>query len=166
MSYNLNGAIQGGEVTLTTAGLTGLSGAASTYSTGATAMSYMADGKFLTKAQVSGGTTPTTDGVTGVAFKVQAANTVCAYLWSVDASGNHHVTQGPIVSYTDTSAGSTDVPLPGKPTGDAPFAYSVIKNGATGSSFTFGTSNWNQTGITVDTPVNLCNIPAAIPKTA
>jgi len=166
MSYNLNNAIQGGSITLTTAALTGLSGAAATYSTGSTAMSFMVDGKFLSKAQVSGGTTPTADGVTGAAFKVQAINTVCAYLWSVDASGNHHVTQGPIVPYTDTSAGSTDVPLPGLPGNDAPFAYSVIKNDSTGSSFTFGTSNWNQTGITVDTPVNLCNIPAAIPKTA
>ena len=166
MAYNLNNAIEGGSITLTTAGITGLSGAAATYSTGATAMSFMVDGKFLTKAQVSGGSIAATDGNTAKAFKAQAASTVCAYLFSIDASGNHHMSQGPVVAYTDTTALSTVVPLPAVPGNDAPFAYAVIKNGSTGSAWTFGTSNWNATGITVDTPVNLCNIPAAVPLTA
>lgn len=166
MSSNLNSAIQGGNITLTTAGITGLSGAATTYSTGATAMSFMNDGKFLTKTQVSSGATPTTDGVTGLAFKAQAANTACAYLWSITAGGTHRLSQGPIQSYTDTTAGSTPCPLPQIPSNDTPFAYVVIKNGSTGSNWTIGSSNWNATGITVDTPVNICNVPAAVPTTA
>lgn len=166
MSYNLNAAIQGGNITLTTAGLTGISGAATTYSTSATAMSFMNDGKFLTKAQVSGGTTPTTDGVTGAAFATQAINTVCCYVWSITAGGTHKVTQGKVTAWTDTTASSTPVPFPQLVGTDTPFAYVVIKNGSTGSTFTFGTSNWNQTGITVDTPVNVCNLPAAVPLSA
>ena len=30
-----------------------------------------------------------------------------------------------------------------------PFAYSIVRNGSTGSAWTFGTSNWNATGITL-----------------
>lgn len=168
MAYNLNAAIEGGNIALTTAGLTGLSGGASTYSTGATALSFMVDGKFLTKTQVSGGTTPTTDGITSKAFLPQAANTVCTYVWSINAAGTIHVSQGPIVAWTDTTANSTPAPFPpgGCPALDAPFAYVTLENGSTGSAFTLGTSLWNQTGVVTPVVIALCSIPAAVPLSA
>jgi len=96
MSYNINNAIFGGNVALSSAGLTGLSGAATTYSTGATAVTYAIGGKLYSKAQVSGGTTPTTDVVTGATFKALGKNQGCVFVWTLDASGNYGVAQGPI----------------------------------------------------------------------
>jgi len=165
MSLSLENA-SGGNFCFVSAGLTGLSGAATTFSTGATTLQYSNQGKILTKAQVSGGTTPTTDGVTGNAFNAQAANTVCCYAWCLDASGNVKLVQGKVIAYTDTSANSTKVELPLIPATLTPIAYSVIKNGSTGSSWIIGTNNWNATGITVDTPVNLFSWPSSPPLTA
>ena len=45
MTINANGGLVGGNLTLSKAGLTGLSGAATTYSTGATAITYTIGGK-------------------------------------------------------------------------------------------------------------------------
>ena len=71
MSLSLEGAT-GGNLCFVSAGLTGLSGAATTFSTGATTLQYTNQGKLLTKAQVSGGATPTTDGVTGTIMTLVA----------------------------------------------------------------------------------------------
>ena len=165
MSLNLNGAVDGTQ-TFSLAGLTGLSGAVTTFSTAALTLQYSIKGKSYAKAQVSGGTTPVVDFVTGVAFKAQAISTACTYVWGFDAAGTIRLIQGVIVPWTDTSANSTAVPLPQFPDTFCPFAYSVIKNGTTGSAFTIGTSQWSQTGITVDTPVNISRYPAAQPETA
>jgi hypothetical protein len=60
--------------------------------------------------------------------------------WPLDSAGNVVVGQ--------YGAGPSFPPVPEK---YVPFAYMAIKNGSTGSSWIFGTNNWNATGITVVT---------------
>jgi hypothetical protein len=179
MSYNINSALQGGNVTLSKAGLTGLSGAATTYSTGATAITYAVQGKMPTaKAQVSGGTTPTTDIVTGLTFSVLKANQGCAFVWCLDASGNIRVAQGPVpvqpgtvgtVTNVDDSGNFTAAPqFPQIPDTLTPFAYAIVRTtssyvGTTG--FRFGTDNWNTTGVATIAVQDVFTLPAS-PQTA
>lgn len=144
--------------------LTGLSGAATTYSTSAAPFSVR--GTMYNKALVSGGTTPTTDGNSGVAMTLTANHAAC-FVWAVNTSGTVSVYKGPTVDYTDTSAGSTACPLPTLPALICPFAVVVIKAGATVSgTWTFGSSNWNATGIVVDTVRNLAGAIDVVPATA
>lgn len=144
--------------------LTGLSGAATTYSSSAVPFSIA--GKMFTKAAVSGGATPTTDGNTGAAMTLTANQAAC-FVWGLDSSGTVKVYKGATQSYTDTTANSTACPLPNIPDTIAPVAMLVIKAGATTvGTWTFGSSNWNATGIVIDTVVNLAGSPSHIPLTA
>lgn len=190
---NLNGSIAGGNVTLNKAGLTGLSGAASTITTsaggGATSLIFMNQGKVYQKANMAGVATPTNDAssstavaataATGAAFRPLVAQqapggkttvftgSVCCFVFGLDPSGNLRVAQGEVINYTDTSANSTVVPFPQVPDWFTPFGYAVIKLvSATAATWTFGTSLWNATGITVDTPVDVCVLPAVPPISA
>lgn len=156
----------GGNLVFSKAGLTGLSGAATTFSTAAAAIQFANAGKMLSKAQVSGGATPTTDAVSGVANTLVANQAVC-YAWCLDAAGTVKIVAGKVVAYTDTTAGSTKVELPLVPSTLTPFSYSVVKAGSTTvGTWTLGTSNWNATGIVVDTPVDLFSWPSTPPLTA
>lgn len=129
------------------AGLTGISGAATTFSTGAAALMYSVAGKAATKAQVSGGATPTTDGVTGAAITL-AINFGMVVVWAIDLAGNIKVVAGQTVPL-DTQGNLLLAPQwPAIPDTLAPFAYHLMKNGSTGSLFTFGVTNWNSTGMT------------------
>jgi len=163
MSYALQDA-SGGSRMLGNWTLTGLSGAATTYSSSATPFAIL--GKALTKAAVAGGTTPTTDGTTGAAMTL-VANQAAVFVWGLDSSGTVKVYKGPTQSYLDTSANSTPCPLPPIPDGIAVAATVVIKAGSTTvGTWTFGSSNWNATGITVDTVVNWAGHPNIVPLTA
>ncbi len=156
MSLNLQQAI-GGNLAIGSAALTGLSGAATTYST--SAFSSVIRGVQRAKALVSGGATPTTDAVTGAAMTL-VANQAAVFVWGVNAAGTVQVIKGATVAWTDTTAGSTEVKLPALPDTFCPFAYVVIKAGSTTSgTWTFGSSNWNATGIVIDTVVNLFSLP-------
>lgn len=138
------------------AALTGLSGAATTYST--SVFGYALNGDAYQKALVSGGTTPTTDGNTGAAMTL-VANQAAAFVWAVNAAGTVSVYKGPTVSWTDTSAGSTACPLPNIPGNVVPFAAHTVQAGATTvGTWTFGTSNWNATGIAAITVRNLSQL--------
>jgi hypothetical protein len=159
MSYNLDGASALTAVFATaTAGaaLTGLSGAATTYSSSAFGFANLGD--HYAKGSVSGGTTPTTDGNTGAAMTL-VANQAAAFVWAVDTSGNVKVYKGQTVAWTDTTAGSTVCPLPNIPANVTPFAAHTVQAGSTTSgTWTFGTSNWNATGIGSITVRNLCQL--------
>ena len=143
------------------AGLTGISGAASTHSTGATTLQYAIRGKAYSKAQISGGTTPTTDDVSGSAITL-TANQGRVVVWSLDSSGNVKCQAGPVVDL-DSAGAFIDGKMPPMPWVDlssrAPFAYTVHKAGSTTSgTWTFGTSNWNATGLT-HTVVDVLQLP-------
>jgi hypothetical protein len=185
---NITGALAGGNVMLNNAGITGLSGAATTVSTGKS-VDYLVQGKAYTKTALSGAATPTNDAssplavagtaASGAAFRPLVAQqapagyttvytgSACVFVFGFDAAGNLRVAQGPVANYTDTSANSTVLQFPQLPDWMTPFAYSVIKlTSATAATWTFGAGNWNATGITIDTPVNVGVLPATPPVTA
>lgn len=138
------------------AALTGLSGAATTYST--SAFGFALNGDHFARAAVAGGVTPTTDGATGAANTL-TANKARAFVWTVNAAGTIQVFAGPIVDWTDTSANSTVCPLPNIPGNVTPFAAHTVQAGATTvGTWTFGSSNWNATGISAITVRNLCQL--------
>lgn len=190
--YNMNGAAVGGGFALSRAGgatanISALAGAANTHTI--QNVTYSNQGKLYYKATAAGAATPTTNAgspgataanaASGAAFVTQVAQqapagltavytgSACAYLWGLDPSGNVRVAQGQLVNYTDTSALSTRCPLPGVPDWFTPIAYVVIKLvSATPATWLFGTGNWNATGVTIDTPVDLLGMPAVDPLTA
>ena len=122
----------GGTFVATKAGLTGISGAATTYSTGAAAQEYCINGKAYSKAQVSGGTTPTTDKITGAAFKGLVAGKKSVFVFTLNAAGTVGVAQG--------SVEAIDTPqFPTLPDTEAPFAYVIVTAGSTTvGTWTFG----------------------------
>lgn len=130
------------------------SGAATTWSTtGATL--YCIAGKAFSTAAASGAASPTSDTVKGTTFASAplAANTGTVFLWMYDGTGTAatavRVAQGS-VEPLDASGNFINAPqLPVAPDTRCAFAYTVIRNGSTGSNWTFGTSNWNATGITL-----------------
>lgn len=148
------------------AGLTGLSGAATTFSS--SAVTLVIRGKEYALGAQSGAATPTTDANTGKAFvPLVGGNSVAnvpgqgtVFLWMANAAGTIAVAQG-LVSNGYQQAWPLDMQgnfsepfgapqFPPVPAGYVPFAYSVIKAGATaGTSWLFGTNNWNATGITI-----------------
>ena len=111
------------------------SGAATTFSTtGATL--YCIKGKAYTTSAAASAATPTSDAALGTTF---AANTLAAI----------KVVQGSEEALDALGAFINAPQFPGIPDTLAPFAYTVVKNGSTGSAWTFGTSNWTATGITL-----------------
>jgi hypothetical protein len=151
-------------------------GAVTTYSTTGT-LDYQILGKEYRKTAVTNGVTPTTDINTGAAFvKLVGGNSVanvpgqgCVFVWMINAAGTIAVAQG-LVSPGLAQGWPLDMqgnfalpygaPLfPPIPEGYCPFAYQIVKAGATAStSWIFGTNNWNATGLTV-TDVNIGVLP-------
>lgn len=141
------------------AGLTGLSGAATTYSTSAVPVSI--NGVATTKAAVSGGTTPTTNSTSAAALTVTAPATghkAALVVWTVDTGGTERIRSDGFV--TSLSGAEIILDFPDIPATEVPFAYHTLKAGTTVSgTWTFGSSNWNATGMTVGTVVNCSMIP-------
>ncbi len=192
MSFNINGALQGGSITLSRAGgatanISAVSGAVSTLTI--QNVTYSNQGKLLYKATALGVASPVNDAstasavagtaATGLAFRPLVAQqspagltqiytgSACVFLWGLDPSGNLRVAQGRVVNYTDTSAGSTSVPMPTFPDWFTPVAYAVVKLvSATAATWAFGSGLWNAVGITVDAPVDVMTVPAVDPLTA
>jgi hypothetical protein len=160
----------GGNFCLAKAGLTGLSGAATTF-TIAAAILYSIYGKALSKATVAGGATPTTDGVTGNAITL-AAGKGTVVVWCLDAAGNVRTVQGSVETVAQDGNFQFAPPqFPTIPDTLTAFAYSIHKanpaNHVTpfaGGTWTFGVSNWNVAG-TVHTVADLIALPNR-PQTA
>lgn len=141
----------------TTSGVLTATGAETVHDTTVT-ISYCINGKALTKTAITDGVTPTTDYNTGNAITLTAgyARTV---VWALNASGAVKAMAGPIVTWDGTNFGSTPE-FPPIPNDVCPIAYQIIKGGSTVSgTWTFGSSNWNATGITAATPVNVLTLP-------
>jgi len=148
----------GQDAVLSNPALTGLSGAATTYSFSAFAASFR--GILKTVAADAGVESPDLDAVTGAAFLPQAKDTGCIYLWLIkDDTSTVGVAQSKIVDLDTQGNFKWDAPqFPAIPEGFIPFAYAVVKNGSTGSAWVFATQLWNATGITISV-TNLMNLP-------
>lgn len=142
-----------------TSGALTAAGAETVYDT-TVAIVYCINGKLYSKSAVSDGTTPTTDANTGSAFTALAASKTCCFVWLLNSSGTVKVAQGGVedLNSDDTYKDGQIPQFPPIPDGYVPFAYQVVKNKSTGSSWTFGSGNWNATGIE-DLIVNVATLP-------
>lgn len=140
------------------AALTGLSGAANTYSS--SLFGYLLNGTPYNKAAVSGGTTPTTDAATGLAstLGLSAINKARAYAWVVDSAGTVKVLAGREADWPNSSGTATGQPVvleyPSIPANHVVFAVHSLAMGSNGAAFVFGSGNWNSTGLVVGTVRN------------
>lgn len=146
-----------GATLATTAGLLTAVGAETVYDLTA-AIEYCINGIHYTKASDADGTTPTTD-VDGDAFTALGANEGCYFVWMLgndpaDDAGVD-IIQGPIGSLVSGAGADLDFQddntlpqMPLIPDTHCPFALQLVKRDSTGAAWTFGTSNWNATGIT------------------
>lgn len=140
-----------------TSGLLTATGAETVYDTTVT-INYVIDGKIATKTAVTDGATPTTDYNTGAAFPAlvggaSVANTPgygCIVVWGLISGGTVKCVMGPH-SRLDMAGSFVNAPqFPSVPADMVPFAYQVLKAGATASAtaIVFGTANWNASGFT------------------
>lgn len=128
---------------------------------------YSIDGVIYRKAAVTDGTTPTTDLITGAAFVDLDADETCYFLWQLNKDGTVGVSQGPIVAGDpDQNIPLKEYPaIPAVKDGYVPFALQRVHVDGTGSAWTFGTDNWNATGV-YDIIENLATLPSRPMTTA
>jgi hypothetical protein len=136
-----------GAVFCTASGVLTAAGAETVYDT-TVIIDYCINGKAYTKAAVTDGVTPTTDGNTGAAFTPLAISQGCALVWAVNAAGTVAVYQGSVETLDSANAFVVAPSFAGFPDTACPFAYQILKNSSAGSEVIIGTDNWNQTGFT------------------
>lgn len=139
-----------------TSALLTATGAVTTYDTTVT-LTGCINGKVITKTAITTGVTPLLDGNSGIAPATLTANTGRIAVWAINAAGTVSVYHGP---NTVMAGGVFLIPpeFPDIPDTAMPFAYQVLKAGATAGTITFGTSNWNATGFT-NAIVNISTLP-------
>jgi len=150
-----------------TSGLLTATGAETVHDTTVT-ISYVLDGKIAAKTAITDGATPTTDHVTGAAFPplVGGASVAGAYgngcivVWGLISGGTVKCIMGRHSALDVAGRFITAPEFPSIPDTFVPFAYQVLKAGATASATTviFGTANWNATGFT-NAIVNVAELP-------
>lgn len=132
-------------------------GTTTTYNV-ATAFDHAINGhwgtQFATKANQA---TPTTDYVTGVAFPALAVSTGSVFVWCTTAGGTVKVIQGGVQDLDSSNEFEVRPQWPYIPDDVVPFGYTLVENGSTGSSWTFGSGNWTATGL-VDTWYDVCGV--------
>lgn len=151
MSLNLeNGHALTFATALTAAGhVTGITGAATTHST--PLLAYSIAGDAYTKAAAAGTASPTTDVNTSAAITLTAGY-ARSIVWGVNAAGTVKVAAGPLTVWGDQTAGGTALLLPPLPADFCPIAVMTLQGASTLSgTWTFGSSNWNATGLTIGT---------------
>lgn len=151
----------------TTSGLLTATGAETVYDTTVT-INYVINGKIATKTAVTDGATPTTDYNTGLAFpplvggaSVAGANgNGCIVVWGLITGGTVKCVMGPHQALDSAGKFINAPQFPPVPDDMVPFAYQVLKAGATASAtaIIFGTANWNATGFT-NVIVNVAELP-------
>lgn len=140
------------------AGLT-LTAAATTYST-TTAIAFSNKGVAYAKGTIAATATPTTDALTGVAFKGITKGQATVLVWCLDVTGAVKVAQGSI-GLTDAAGNVVDAGLqfPAIPDELTPFGYSVHRGASTVvGTWTPSSSNWDATGMT-KTVYNVFTLP-------
>ena len=137
----------GGNFALSDADLS-LDTGATTYDT-ANTLNFTIGGQHYNKTAVTNGATPTTQ-ADGKALATIGVSQGCALVWVINAAGTVGVLQGDVTGLDATNAFSRPdaAHFPGVPDAWCAFAYVIMRNGSTGSTFTIGVSNWDATGMT------------------
>ena len=118
--------------------------------TTASAQIFSLLGKAYSKAGVANEATPTVDIASGVAFRGVLANQGSVFALCRDSAGTLRAVQGSIEAL-DAQGNFINAPQFGAvPMTVCPFAYVVVKAGASASTWTFGVSNFSgpPTGVT------------------
>lgn len=112
---------------------------------------YTIDGQTYSAAALSNFAGPTVDGNTGQSFKPVSANSACVFVFTLDGSGAFStatkVFQGSIVDLNGATDGASaeyvsQLPqFPHIPDNVAIYGWAIVKVGAGGAAWTFGTSN-------------------------
>ena len=175
MSITLTSAGFGGNFVLSRAGaatanVSGIAGAVTTLA--AQAITFTIGGKlYYATAATIGTVTPTTDYVTGSAFKTLGKNQGCVFVWGLTSAGALKVIQGPLPVQAGTTGVVTNVDdsgnwsltpqFPAVPDDICPIAYTVVRatSSYAGTGFRFGSDAWNTTGIVLATQ-DLFALPA------
>lgn len=157
MSYNITGALSGGNAVLSRAGGATANLAASTTTFTTQNLTFANQGKLYYKAGAAQ-TNPTTDYNTGAAFKAQAAGQACAYVFGVTSGGTFVCMQGPLpvqagtvgtVTNVDAAGNVVTAPqFPSVPDAVTPIAYAIAVNATTGSAWTVFSTSVSATGMT------------------
>jgi len=125
----------------------GLTAGTTTTITTANTTQYCIKGLAYSKAGATNAATPTTDATTGAAFVAVPASNGCAFVVGLDSSGAFKVSQGPLYTLSGEASGANTTTLLGAmqlpivPDTVCPIGYIVVEVGASGSSWTFGSSN-------------------------
>jgi len=111
---------------------------------------FMIKGSMYTKTAMTNVATPTTDIVTGAAFRPIVANQGTVIQVGLDSGGNLRAAQGTIESLDVNGAFVRAPQFPGLPDTVATIGYIILKGGATlVATWTFGTNNLSSvTGMT------------------
>ena len=142
----------------TNSGLLTGTGAESVYDT-TVIIEFAINGKAYRKATVADGDTPDLDGNTAAAMTL-VANYGTVVVWGLNSSGTVSCYKGSTEALDASGAFINAPQFPSIPNDICPFAYTVLKGGSTLSgTWTFGSSNWNATGLTV-AHVNLMTLPS------
>lgn len=125
-----------------------VAGTTTTYTT-TVATDFIINGKFGTQfGTKTNQATPTTDLITGDAFKALAVNEGVAIVFGVIAAGTVVAVQGGIEALDPTSTEFIVAPsFPSIPVGMVPIGYVIVTNDSTGSAWVLGSNNWTATGI-------------------
>ena len=136
-------------------GLLTATGAATTYDT-TLVIHYGIKGKGERKAAITSGAFPTAGFTaaspsTSVTLTTLAASEGCVIVLTMIADGTVKAHQSAVKDLGSDNEFIEPDGIPDFPDIDlntyCPWAYIVFKNGSTGSTFTFGSSNWNATGM-------------------
>lgn len=124
---------------------TAAAGTTSTISTTGT-MVFCIRGKAYSRAAFANQATPTTDINTGLAFVPIPPNFGSVFVLGLDPAGALRVAQGQVLALDGAASGATaqfilSPQMPIVPDNVCPFAYVVVRVGASGAQWTFGVSN-------------------------
>jgi hypothetical protein len=141
-----------------------IKGTNKSYTTSVTSAGLI-NGKFVTALTAqTNAAVPTTDCVTGAAFVAQTDNQACVYVVGQNAAGTIQACQGSIVAtevgVTTTAGAFILAPaFPNPPDGFIPFGYCLVRTAPSASNWTFGTDNWDATGVTTSEFVQIGDMP-------
>jgi hypothetical protein len=129
------------------AGKAGLAAGTTTTLTIGTTVAFSIGGRAYSKTNASNIATPTTDALTGAAFVPVQPNQGSVFVVALDSGGNLKIAQGSVVALDGAAGGSTALfsntppQFPTLPDTLTAIGYIVTKVGASGSTWTFGSSN-------------------------
>jgi hypothetical protein len=139
-------------------------GTTSTYTTTVTTVGCI-NGKFVTTLAAQTNTaSPTTDAVTGLAFRALTDNQATVLVFGQTAAGAIQLAQGSIeptqVGVTTTAGDFINAPqFPTLPDDFMPLGYLLVRTAPSASEWTPGTSSWTATGVTASAVVEVTTLP-------